>query len=398
MDSTEPAPSDSSLPLRAAFRRGPRRFDIGEFAVDVVLDSTVGFPLPRPKRSDEDVATELPPRFVLEVDASEVRILDDRGEAVLDSWPRGSVDARIDLLDGEELWLELQWPRSMRGGRIVAETSPEVRELADLLLEDTRVRRGAPREPGAALRRLVAETLPERLQMDLHRAISGVAMMLRDGEQPLLVAGAMRGLSEGIVVVTDRALLWWAGGRKEPLVLPRDQIRSAAASPPLAGSVDLTVQPREGKDVVLALIEPPDRGADLASALNPRADALDELIAQERDGSAFLRLRDRLESARPLIADGERPTAYAGAMLNTTSGVLVVTDRRLLWVPRKGAAIEIDRAEIKRAEATRGRILTRISLDLSDGRQQRFDAIEPRDRAAMVVAALGFAPPQSDEG
>lgn len=398
MDSPEPAAPDSSLPLRAAFRRGPRRFDIGEFAADVVLDSTVGFPLPRRKRSDEDVGTELPPRFVLEVDAKEVRVLDDRAEVVLDSWPRGCVDARIDLLDGQELWLELQWPCSMRGGRIIAETSPETRELADLLLEDTRVRRGAAREPGTALRCLVAETLPERLQMELHRAISGVAMMLRDGEQPLLVAGAMRGWSEGIVVVTDRALLWWAGGRKEPLVLPRDQIRSAAASPPFAGSVDLTVQPREGKDIVLALIQPTDRGADLASALNPRADALDELIAQERDGSAFLRLRDRLESVRPMIADGERPTAYAGAMLNTTSGVLVVTDRRLLWVPRKGGPIEIDRAEIKGAEVTRGRILTRISLDLSDGRQQRFDAIEPRDRAATLVAALGYAPPQSDEG
>src|SRR5918992_3720461 len=53
---------------------------------------------------------------------------------------------------------------------------------------------------------------------------------------------------------------------------------------------------------------------------------------------------------------------------------------------------EIDRAEIDGAEATRGLILTRIDVDLRDGRHERFDAIEPRDRAEAAVAALGFAP------
>ena len=53
---------------------------------------------------------------------------------------------------------------------------------------------------------------------------------------------------------------------------------------------------------------------------------------------------------------------------------------------------EIDRAEIDSAEATRGLILTRIDVDLRDGRHERFDAIEPRDRAEPQSPRLGFAP------
>jgi hypothetical protein len=381
----------ASPPIRAPFRRGPRPFDAGELAIDVVLDSTVGFPLPRPKRPDEDLGAELPPRFVLEVGAEEVFVLDDGGEAVVERWPRGSVDARIDLLDDKELWLELQWPRSMRSGRIVADTSRAVLDLAGLLIEDTLVQRGAPREPGAALRRLAAETLPEETQLERHKAISGVATMLRAEERPLLVAAAARGWSDGIVVLTDRALHWWAGGRKDPLVLPRDRVRSAG-SQPVAGSVELTVQPREGKDILLSSIEPQERSAELASALNPRADALDELLAGEGDGTAFLLLRDRLDLVRPLLDDGERAVAYAGAMRNVTSGALVVTDRRIVWAAKKGAPVEIDRAEIGDARIRRGLVVTDIRLDLDDGREEHFHAIEPRDRAAAIAGALGFAP------
>jgi hypothetical protein len=54
---------------------------------------------------------------------------------------------------------------------------------------------------------------------------------------------------------------------------------------------------------------------------------------------------------------------------------------------------EIDRAEIDGAEAKRGLILTRIDVPFRDGRHERFDAIEPRDRAKAAGAALGFAPP-----
>jgi hypothetical protein len=389
VDTTEAAAPESSLPVRASFRRGPREFDAGEIA----LDALVGLPVPRPRRPAKNTGTKLPSRFMLEVNPSEVRVLDERGEAELETWPRGAVDARIQLLDERELRLELRWRDSLRGGLIVAEKSPEARQVANLLVEDTRVRRGAPADAAAALRRLVAEALPERIQTSLHQACSAIAMLMRDGEEPLLVASAMHGWSNGIAVLTDQALLWWAGGRKDPVVLPRDQVRSAAATEHHRGEVELNVQPRTGKDLVLHLIEPPDRGAELALALNPRADALDDFLAQERDGSVFLSLRDRLEPVRPLLADGERIVTYAGAMRNTTTGALLVTDRRLLWVAGKGSPFEIDRAEIDGAEATRGLIFTRVDLELRGGRRERFEAIDPRDRADDIVAALGFAPP-----
>jgi hypothetical protein len=53
---------------------------------------------------------------------------------------------------------------------------------------------------------------------------------------------------------------------------------------------------------------------------------------------------------------------------------------------------EIDPGEIDGAEATRGLTLARIDVDLRHGRHERFDAVEPRDRAKAAVAALGFAP------
>jgi hypothetical protein len=63
------------------------------------------------------------------------------------------------------------------------------------------------------------------------------------------------------------------------------------------------------------------------------------------------------------------------------------------WRSTCSGSREIDRAEIDRAEARRGLILTRIDVDLRHSCHERFDAIEPRDRAEAAVAALGLAPP-----
>lgn len=139
---------------------------------------------------------------------------------------------------------------------------------------------------------------------------------------------------DGIVLVTDRGLRWCSGRRKGPLAFPRDAIRGAAREV-VSGIVELTVLTRTEKDVRLSCIEPRERGAELASALNPRADALDALLAEEEDGSVRLQVSDELDLARGLLKDGERPTAYAGALRGVRGGALVVTSSAFCGWPRK---------------------------------------------------------------
>jgi len=194
---------------------------------------------------------------------------------------------------------------------------------------------------------------------------------------------------DGIVLVTDRGLRWCSGRRKGPLAFPRDAIRGAAREV-VSGIVELTVLTRTEKDVRLSCIEPRERGAELASALNPRADALDALLAEEEDGSVRLQVSDELDLARGLLKDGERPTAYAGALRGVRGGALVVTEQRLLWVAKKGEPVVIEREDIEAARVRRRLISTGLELRRTDGRDEPFEGIMPRDRAASILAALGF--------
>jgi len=389
------APGHSSLPVRAPFARGPRPFEPEEYLVDAVLRTTVGVPLPRRRRPDEDMGTELPPSFFLEVDHDEVRVLEDGGGAVVERWARGAVHAVVHRIDEEELVLELRWPGSTRGGRVAAETSAEAREVAELLARDTRARRGVDAEADAAFGELVSATLPDLLRLERHRAVARLAQLLDRGERPVIVAGASSRFIDGIVLLTDRAVRWWSGGRRSPLVVPREEIRTARTET-VGDDTDLVLEPYSGRAVRIQWVQPPDRAKAIATALrgDPEGPAhqLDALLAEEPNDAVSHPIRRQLARARKLIRDGERPTAFAGALRGVTRGALLVTDQRLLWVAAKGEPISIDRELIEAVEPERKLIVTRLDVSMTDGETERFDAIEPRDRAALIVGALASAP------
>ncbi len=299
-----------ALPARAAFRRGPWPFEAEEFLADVVLRGPLGLPLPRPKRPDDDIRTGLPPKFVLEVAEDSVRVLDDGATRLVESWQRGAVDAWVPRMDEDEVVVELRWPGGERAGRIVGDASPEARAVAELLAADTRVRRGVDPEVDAALRRLVTEILSDELARDRHSALAEQATLLQPDDRPRLVAGAARGFSDGILLLTDRALRWCSGGRKRPLLLTRDEIESAVLET-TGDFTELVVRRAAGKTLRLDGLDPPDAGPAIVAAprkgeplVVERADIVDATATPLRVGTRLdltldNGLNERFESIEP---------------------------------------------------------------------------------------------------
>jgi hypothetical protein len=357
----------SDPPLRAPFTRVT-----GIDPVKVVVDAAVGVPVPLPPRRSTRVA--------LELDAAEGRLLDADGE-VTATWTRGAVDARVRDVDADRVELELRWPDTRRE-RLRGRT-PEAVEIAERLAQDTRVAAGTDRAADAALRALAEATLPPAVRTDYHAELHAVAALLAPGERPLALAGAMRGLSDGIVLLTDRMLGWWGGGRKAALAIPRDAIAAAAVPEP----GELRVE-HDGGTTTLAAFQPPERAAELLALLDlPAPAGVDALIAA--DEAVASRLVRELELVRGLWQDGERGELLATGYVGAKAGALVLTDRRLLWASRKAEPLVWERAAIASIAARKSFRMTRLDLALRDGGRHRFDAAEPRERAEALAALFG---------
>ena len=260
-----------------------------------------------------------------------------------------------------------------------------------MLAQDTRLAHGLDEEADAAFTRLAAETLPDALRLERGTALRGVAVMLQPGERPLVVAGADRGLSSGVALLTDRALLWWAGGRKASLAIAREEIAAAAVE----RDVELVVEDLGGRRFSLGDLDPPERAKEIAALLvaalpEPAAAHPFDLLVEATGEKDTWPIRHDLEAVRELWEDGELGLALAIGIVGSRRGALVVTDRRLLWVSRKAEPIVLDRAELAAGELKRRLTLTRIELTLAGGAQHRIDAVEPADRAAEILAALGL--------
>jgi hypothetical protein len=99
-------------------------------------------------------------------------------------------------------------------------------------------------------------------------------------------------------------------------------------------------------------------------------------------------LRPELELVRELWEDGEAGELLAIGYVGAKSGALVLTDRRLLWASRKAEPLTFPRDAIAGATAKRSLGATRLDVALRDGGAQRFDVVQPRERAEAVAAAL----------
>jgi len=382
---------DPAAPLRATFSRGRRR--LADEAEDLLLTVIVPVPLPRRRPPKDDVGTRLPARFVVELTRDEVRVLEEYGAGVVETWRRGSVRVFVHCMDEVEVVLDLRWPTGNRAGRIRAEPTRQAREVAELLASDTRVADGVDREGDAELRRLVARTLSDQRAIECQAAVGILSRLLGVQERPLVVVAAERRMGSGIAVLTDRRLLWGSAGRKDPLILAREEI-TAARCDTTSGWTTLLVECSEDRRVTLGGCDPPRAAESIAAAINPEPPApeppgaLDALLAADPDESARVLIGRQLERVRQLLLEGERPNAFNIALRGSRIGVLVVTDRRVLWAGRKGEPLTIARGDIRGVELTKRRVGMRLELELEGATSERFDAVDPAERAQRIVAAL----------
>ncbi len=305
------------------------------------------------------------------------------------------VDAWVHRMDEDEVVLELRWPGGARLGRIVGDQSPEAREVAELLASDARARRGVDPEADAALRRLTGEILTDELRRERNSALAEQAGLLQRGERPQVVAGAARGLSDGILLLTDGALRWCSGGRRRPLMLPRHEIESAVLETS-GGLTELVIRRVEGRTLRLGGLEPPDAGPVIVAALeatNTGKHSVDELL--ERTPGLSWGAGKQIERVKELMHEDERAHFVALAQRVLRVGLLVVTEERLLWASRKGEPLVAERAAIVHTASTPLRIGARLDLALESGLNERFDGIEPSERAVEIAAALSAGAPDT---
>ena len=389
----------SRPPVRAPFRRGRPTFgaEAEHLLKDVLLDVAIPLPIPHGRGPRDDAGTGLPARFVIEVRDAEVCVLGEGGGETVERWPRGAVTAYVRTMDESEVELVLRWPGGERAGRILADATAQARAVAELLSADTRVQGGADRAGDEQLRRLVRETLSEPVRIERQAAVGVLAQALQHGERPLLAAAADRGMGYGLLLLTDRRLLWGSIGRRDPLVLAREEITAARCETLVRDYTTLAIERTTGRRVVLDAINPAQAGEAIAATLTAARpapdlpDGLDALVTADPDEAAATLIGRQLERVRALLLDGERPEAFACALRGSRLGALVVTDRRVLWAGRKAAPIVIERGDVRATRVTPRRIATSLEIEIECGDDVRFDAVEPAARAALIVAAL--APP-----
>jgi hypothetical protein len=348
----------SELPLRATFTRD-------HWIAASALRGTTGLPIPLPVH-----------RVVLELDENELRLLGRRG-AVSEAWPRGALGARISPVGRDGFELKLRRPDGGRTTTLRATKSADALALAELLAQDTRIAAGTDLGAHEAVRRLAAETLPEKLRRRHADKLGAITALLAPGERPAAVAVA----TSGVALLTDRALCWWDGGRKDPVVIERGAIRFAAAAPDA-----LLVDHDDGIER-FEFLEPDGRAAEIAAALPPRA-GLDELLASESDVEMLWEVRRAFAPLRARWRDGERGELFARADFQLRTGALVLTDLRLLWGSGKADPIVLERREVVRAETKRVLGIRSLELALPGGGELEFDDIAPRERLEKIRAVL----------
>ena len=147
---------------------------------------------------------------------------------------------------------------------------------------------------------------------------------------------------------------------------------------------------------MISAIAPAGRAEEIAAvlraALPPAAppSGLDVALAADED-LAWLVRRD-VETLQALWEDGEEVRVLALAFAGGRRGAVVLTDRRLLWGSRKADPIAIPCHAVSAVELHRRLGAQRLDLTLADGTLQRFDGVEPRDRAVAIRDALLLEP------
>jgi hypothetical protein len=119
------------------------------------------------------------------------------------------------------------------------------------------------------------------------------------------------------------------------------------------------------------------------------AAAVDQLADEQLPGSQVV--TDELDALPGTFEPGELPEAMAHGAFGGKSGLVVLTDRRLLFVSKQAAGeefVELPRAKLEAAEA-RSSFLGNTGLRVQyDGRRFDFKGIEPKQRAGEIADLL----------
>lgn len=118
----------------------------------------------------------------------------------------------------------------------------------------------------------------------------------------------------------------------------------------------------------------------------PRPDrSMEELF-----GSA-VGTRQPLELLPSLLASGEKVLTGATAFLDGRSGIVVATNRRLLFLHRDELLVDAEYPAIRHFRALAGLVVADLQLE-TDERRAVIKQIHPRTRLAELAELLGHSP------
>jgi hypothetical protein len=118
--------------------------------------------------------------------------------------------------------------------------------------------------------------------------------------------------------------------------------------------------------------------------------AVDELARETLDRA--WEVGDELEMLPEALQPGELPQTLARGAKGSSGGLIVLTDRRLLFVSRRSGdneIVELPRDRLDGAEARSG-LLGNAKLRVAfEGDRIEFKGVEPKERAEEIADELG---------
>jgi hypothetical protein len=141
-----------------------------------------------------------------------------------------------------------------------------------------------------------------------------------------------------------------------------------------------------GRDAVQAVDAgvPSDRYVVVDPDLSAKTDAVEEAVREKL--SRRWVVSDELRQLPEVLGDGESLLTLAEATRGVRAGLLVVTDRRLLWLyaPSDGHTLEFAHAELEQVRARRGLFGRKVVVRTRDGRRIKLGEIAPKRRAPEI--------------
>jgi hypothetical protein len=206
---------------------------------------------------------------------------------------------------------------------------------------------------------------------------------------------------KGDLLIVDDAGVYWFDGKQAEVSIPAAEVafvaRRAAGVLCVYGldSSWIEIDPRRLTD-----------GAEAAETVARLAGGAERIVPAEPEGAAAVEelakgsldrlweVSDELDVLPDALHPGEVPRTLARGARGAKSGLLVLTDRRLLFLSKKPTGedfVELPLADLDRAEA-RSSLLGGTKLRVAyEGDRIEFKGIEPKERAGEIAEEIADA-------